>query len=85
MSPCAILQDVWRVSVKLLPRLLWLTAVVLLLVWLIEPQGSLTYDRKNFSSIIRFHFLFMTLAWPVFMVEAIPAYRAPLITLHSRT
>ena len=68
---------------KLLPRLLWVTALVLLLVWLMEDQG-LTYDRQNITTIIKFHFFFMCLAWPVFMVEAILSYRAPLITLHNR-
>jgi hypothetical protein len=81
--PSAV-QEACKWIARLLPRVLWLTALALLLVWLLKTQQALVYNRKYVVSIIQFHFLFMFLAWPVCMVEAILSYRTPLVALHSR-
>ncbi|BDA44414.1 probable cytochrome b reductase 1 [Coccomyxa sp. Obi] len=67
------------------PRVLWLAALIVLLIW-VERYG---YGFKNaaadYGAMLSLHYLFMFLAFPVCMAEAILSYRVPLIPVGSRS
>ena len=73
---------------KFLPRLTWLAFFVILLVWIIKfGSGFHTINSKTKElsfQLLSYHYLFMGLAWPVIMTEAILSYRAPLIPFSQR-
>ena len=73
---------------KFLPRLTWLAFFIILLVWIVKygsgfhAINSMTRDLS--FQLLSYHYLFMGLAWPVIMTEAILSYRAPLIPFAQR-
>lgn len=66
------------------PRLLWVSALVVFVVWIEKYGYGFNYSETDVASILSLHYLFMFLAFPVFMTEAILSYRVPLIPLGSR-
>ena len=73
---------------RYLPRLTWISFFVILMVW-IKKCGSgfhaidSTTQYLSFQ-LLSYHYLFMGLAWPVVMTEAILSYRAPLVPFKQR-
>lgn len=67
-----------------IPRVLWVLALTVFLVWVLKCGYGLNYTETNFYAMLSMHSLFMFLAFPVFMVEAILSYRVPIITMGSR-
>ena len=49
-----------RVGLWLLPRLAWVTFLVIILVWVILVEGGFGFDE---SSVFGWHALFMTLGF----------------------
>lgn len=79
------LQDL---VLRYLPRLTWVTFFIVLMVW-ITKYGSGFHpinSKTQFLSfqLLSYHYLFMGLAWPVVMTEAILSYRAPLVPFKQR-
>ena len=67
-----------------LTRACELTTFVLVSVWVLKDLGGLAFrpvstgGKATTSGIFNWHPLLMSLAFPVFMAEAVLAYRAPL-------
>jgi len=59
-----------------LPRVCIFIFLVIMLVWTIQVEGSLGFDL---NSTFGWHSIFMTLAGPVFMTEAVLAFTSPFI------
>ncbi len=66
------------------PRVIWVAALVVFVVWVQKYGYGFKYSEGDIPSLMSLHYLFMFLAFPVFMTEAILSYRVPLITLGSR-
>jgi len=67
-----------------IPRVLWVLALIVFLIWVLKFNYGLNYTETNIYVMLNMHYLFMFLAFPVFMAEAILSYRVPIITLGSR-
>ena len=68
-----------------LTRLVELTTFLLVLIWVFKDLGGLAFtavstgaNSTDTSGVFNWHPLLMSVAFPVFMAEAVLAYRAPL-------
>ncbi|BDA45956.1 probable cytochrome b561 [Coccomyxa sp. Obi] len=67
------------------PRICWVALLVVLVIWTSTTTGRSAGGEPKLQKLLNLHYFFMTVAWPVCMLEAILSYRAPLITLPNRT
>ena len=68
-----------------LTRLVEFTTFLLVLIWVFKDLGGLAFsavstgnNATDTSGVFNWHPLLMSVAFPVFMAEAVLAYRAPL-------
>lgn len=85
-SHCTGLQDATFGVLSVLPRACWITFLVLMLVWITHTQGGFNWAKTAMGSqgLLNLHFIFMTVAWPICMFEAIFSYRMPVYKLPHR-
>ena len=70
---------------RVLPRLTWSAFLTVLVVWICRCGAGLrTWSQEEPGPAMSLHYLFMGLAWPVCMTEAILSYRAPLVPFRQR-
>lgn len=70
-----------------IPRIAWLGFFALMLAWIVYSQNGFAYNNTKLGSqgYLNHHYIFMTVAWPICMFEAIFSYRAPIYVLpHSK-
>lgn len=70
---------------RVLPRLTWSAIFIVLVVWIcLCGAGLKAWSQEEPGPAMSLHYLFMGLAWPMCMTEAILSYGAPLMPFKQR-
>ena len=56
------------------------------MIWITHTQGGFAWAKNAAGSqgLLNLHYIFMTVAWPICMFEAIFSYRMPIYKLPHR-
>ncbi|GAX75228.1 hypothetical protein CEUSTIGMA_g2672.t1 [Chlamydomonas eustigma] len=71
-----------RVALTLLPRMAWVTFLVLIIVWVMKVEGGMGFVATN---VFGWHAVLMSAAFGVFMPEALLSFEAPMLPVSLMT
>jgi hypothetical protein len=71
-----------RVALALLPRMAWVTFLVLIIVWVMKVEGGMGFVATN---VFGWHAVLMSAAFGVFMPEALLSFKVPLLPISLMT